>query len=74
MQQFKIIRHYKGKTKTHHQALLTHDVHEGGKLHTYSLVYIQRIFYQSWQGSLQILRMEKLFTEHGTSRSFVYKS
>lgn len=29
----------------HHQALLKHDVHEGEKLHTYSLVYIQRICY-----------------------------
>lgn len=60
--------------KPHHQTLLKHDVHEGEKLCTYSLVYIQRICYQSWQGPPQTLLMEKRCTQHGTSRSFVYKS
>lgn len=63
----------KGK-KNSRQALLKPDVHEGEKLHTYSLAYIQRICHQSWQGPPQTLLMEKLFTQHGTSRSFVYKS
>lgn len=45
--------------KSHHQALLKHDVCVGEKLHTYSLVYIQRICYQSEHGPPQTLLMEK---------------